>query len=231
MASGATYTADLGIGAGSKKEVPSTQILTGEFRAELFGVAVGTYALDAVHSPDTVQIAAPNSWWSVSGGASPTTGYARATWVQIGKQVLVDVLIIVDKALASPGLAASEARIRPYISPTASSEPIKYLGGFPLPEATGTPGGAGLPLLSMTITNQADAPVWPRVIDTNIYAKVLQDGKLALVGLLDQAAAAPIPTAITIANLITAGAFATPGANTKIRIQGQYITTTVPGRR
>lgn len=233
MASGATYVPDLGISAGSKKEVPSSAIQTGEFRAELFGVTGGAYAADAVHSPDAPAGAAPNSYWAVSGGAAVTSGYSRATWVQVGKKVFVDVLIIIDRSLADPAITGTfELRIRPYVSPTASTEPVKWLGGFPLPESTGTAGGAGLPILGLTFSNQADAPSFPLVINVNLGAKLLQNGYLALISLTDQAAAAPVAAALTDANLVAAGAFAAgAGTSTRIRVSGEYITTTSPGRR
>jgi hypothetical protein len=233
MASGATYVPDLGIGGTPKKELESWKITTGDFRAELFFVAAGAYAADAVHSPDAPAIAAPNSYWGVSGGAAVTSGYARCTWVKIGRIVKVDCLIIIDRSLADPlVLDAAEARIRPYVSPTASTEPIKWLGGLPLPEATGTAGGAGLPIFPMTMTLQTDAPSFPLVIGTELGAKLLQDGKMALVTKTDQAAAAPVVAAISDAMIVSAGAFAAgAGTSQKIRIIGQYVSHTEPGRR
>ncbi|HSA76277.1 MAG TPA: hypothetical protein VLE02_01910 [Nitrosarchaeum sp.] len=184
------------------------------FRPQLNVVAAGSYVSNAVYGSNA---ASTGNYETVTlRGSSNSLSQTVASYTKNGKQVSFSVQISLNGAVANPiAVGGSEVRIR--VLPTNVTEPEKYISGLPLPD-----GSFLLPLFEdVEVIDQTGTNLLPNAVNSQLQARILYNGDLALVNV--NLAAGPPPTSVGLTAAILGALFATVGRTIKILVRGTYM--------
>lgn len=185
------------------------------FRPQLSVVAAGSYVSNAAYGSGA---ASTGNYDTVTlRGNASSLNQTIAQYTRTGKQVQFSIQISLNGAAANPiGVGGSEIRIR--VQPINPIEPEKYLVGLPLPT-----GGFLLPIFEdVEVLDQTGANLLPAAVNSQLQARMLYNGDLALIVM--NLAAGPPPTAVGLTAAGLGALFATVGRTIKIIVRGSYMS-------
>ncbi|HSA76278.1 MAG TPA: hypothetical protein VLE02_01915 [Nitrosarchaeum sp.] len=155
----------------------------GGYRPELYTVAAGSYASNAVHAFSAAllhsyaSIQLPPGLTTVTLGSAFVSSKENCTFEQRGKEVTFTCSVTLGTTL-NPGLGTEELRIHPMRRNPV--EPKSYLRGLPLPAQP-----IDIPIVSLSVVNKTGVQIVPDAgspAGTYILgARVLTNGVIALI--------------------------------------------------
>ena len=171
-------------------------------QAELYTVAAGSYAANAIHTPAAA---------AVSTYALPQVLLNSARITSTGNAIEVDLIVTLDLSQADPAFTGTD-ELRMRLSPSTSTQ-------LPPPDQR-----RATPLIQLESRDESDAAVLGAAVTDRQFGMVLRNGVIAIIR-RSMAVAPPTDAALTVAQLDTdTGGWGQAAGNiVKLEVKGVYV--------